>query len=485
MTKQELLTLIREGNDLSLILTALKDKEVEVEEWKHLKRSYLPHLHEIVSNPTLRPNDKQDSKGKRDRVSKITYAAEMITARKFNQMMFTLPVKRKYKYDQKNETLKQIAEAIEAVYRGVGINGVNIDRFRAYFGACEVATMWYVVDKGAEHNDYGFPTKWKLRCRSYSPMERKFSKIPQSEIYPVFDADDDLIALSFEYTRSVAGNDESFFDTYTDQGVFKWIISSDSSVEVFPVVEVPIGKIQGVYWYTPLAVYEGLENNRNEIEFTRSRQSDIVRKNTAPIIKLIGDLVDTSGNKAPVTDKSREVYHLKNGGDVATVSPSISSDNIELFTASMKKNIDEETQMPNLSFDNSKSLGVTSGKALEVLLTESYMRIGEESHSIIKGFERECNIIKSFLGEMNVKWASLLNEVVVEHEIVPFKMKDKTEESERLSAEVGSQTKSRLQAIKEMGYTDDPEGALAQIIMEERELSATSVINDVFNTQNE
>lgn len=114
-----------------------------------------------------------------------------------NQMCFTIPVERKYETED-DETLKEIANAIEAIYEKVRINGVNKNRMRAYFGACEVCTVWYAVEE--ENEDYGFKCKYKFKCRSYSPMPTKMSKISEAKLWPVFDEYDDMVAMCIEYT---------------------------------------------------------------------------------------------------------------------------------------------------------------------------------------------------------------------------------------------------------------------------------------------
>ncbi len=381
-------------------------------------------------------------------------------------MMFTIPVKRKYKHTE-DTTLSEIAAAIEKVYKSVRINGVNVNRFRAYFGACEVCTMWYVVKRAEKHADYGFETEYKLKCRTYSPMDKKYSKVGQAKLYPLFDEYDDLIAISIEYTRKEEGKDVNYFDCYMNNAVYMWrdkgegyVLSKGEDGEV-KADAVAIGKIQGVYWSSPTAVYEGLDNNRNEIEFAMSRQSDIIRKNSAPMIRLVGEMVNQDDK--PATDVAREVFHMEQGGDVSVVTPTISKDNVDFFIGELKKNIEEYSQMPNLSMENTKGLGALSGEARKTLLTDAHMRVGEESHDIIWGLERECSVIKAFLGVMNPAWAKRMGEVEVEHIITPFVQNDRTVDSKRLIDEVAGGVKSRETAVKELGSVDDVEAEVARI----------------------
>ena len=457
-------------------IALLKEKDIVTGNWNTLRDKYDPKRHPIVTNPSLRPKDKEKN-GQVEKVSKITYAAEQISVRRMNQMLFTIPVKRKYHYDVNDETLKQIAAAKEAIYEKVRINGVNANRFRAYYGACEVATVWFSKTEEAEHNEYGFSTKLKLRCRSYSPMDTKFSKVSQANIYPIFDEYDDLMALSFEYTRKEKGKDVGYFDCYTADTTYQFkTIEGKTEVEETPN---PIKKIPVVYWYSPMAIYEGIENNRSEIEFALSRNSDIIRKNAAPIIVLKGALANAKDK--PVSDVSTKIFHFTDGtGDASTISPAVTSDNTKFLVSEMRKNIEEETQLPNLSMENVKGLGVVSGEARKTLLTDAHMKAGEEAPDIIWGFERESKVIDAFLALMNVSWKDKLPLIKTEHIITPFIPNDETVKSNRLATEFNAGIKSRKTAITDLGDVQDAEAELAQIQAEESAVTENNAKQDIF-----
>lgn len=455
----------------------LKERSISVPEWSNLVKQYDEKQHAIITDKSLRPKDKV--KGDyTEKVAKLTYAAEKMAVRRMVQMAFTDPVKRVYEHDN-SETSLTIEKAIEAVYDSVRINGVNVNRFRAYFAACEVCTVWYVVDTGVKHNDYGFETSFKLKCRSYSPMDPKFSRISQGSLYPMLDKYDDMIAFSVEYERKEDGEDVTYFETYTADKVCVWKIVGGETILEDPT-DMPIEKIQLSYISRPESIYEGIDNNRNEIEFTLSRESDIIRKNSAPIVKLIGDMVND--NDKPATDVAREVYHLKAGGDVDTVSPAISPESTKFLVSQLKQNIEEYSQLPNLSMENTKGLGAISGEARKTLLTDGHMKVGEEKHEIVLFLEREFSVIKAFLSKMNKSWEKPIQSVKAKHIITPFVMSDEKAKSERLALEVGAGIKSIERAIEELGDAPDAVDELKKIIKENKERAQATSIMDVFNT---
>lgn len=468
------------GGDIEKTIENLKQKAIEVPEWSELEKEYDQTQHDIIADSTLRPDDKIGDNGKKELAAKVSYPAEKIAVRRMVQMALSIPVNRicntaDEKGDE-DEVKKVQSKAIEATYKGVRIDGENINRMTAFFAACEVLTVWYAVDTGIIHNKYGFPTKFKLRCRSYSPMPEKWSRITQADLYPLFDEYDDMVAMSFEYIRTDGEDEITCFETYTATNHYRWEQNGDDWTEVVnePVI---IGKIPAIYLRRPLPVWEGISNNRNEIEFTLSRESDIIRKNSAPIIVLKGELL---GDK-PVGDKAREVYQTKDDGGLELVSPAISHEAAQFYIDQLKQNIEEDLQLPNLSLENIKGLGAISGEARKTLLTDGHLKVGDEQHEIIRFLEREDSVIRALLGKVNTSWESSLENLSIEHILTPFIQNDELGEIEKMEkATAGKAILSRRTAIAKSRLVDDPEAEYVRIEEEERAEAENQRIVDLF-----
>lgn len=89
-------------------------------------------------------------------------------------------------------------------------------------------------------------------------------------------------------------------------------------------------------------------------------------------------------------------------------------------------------QMPDLSFENMKSLGNIGYDARQMVLSDAHLKIGDESGPVLEFLERECNVIKAFLKLMNTEWADEVDAVEVEHVITPFIQNDEDGITERL-----------------------------------------------------
>ena len=448
--------------DISDIISSLKKKNVIVPKWEDLRSEYDVMEHEVMTDQI----ERKDRKGVK--AARITYGMQKLATRRMTQMAFTLPVKRTYKHG--NDSLKmEQAKALERLYYKARIDSLNKKRFKAYFASCEMATIWYVVEQ--DNNDYGFNSKYKLRQVTYSPMDEKFSGLEQAEIYPLFDKYGDMIALSVEFMHKEDEKEVYYFETYTSEKKYSWKKVDGVWIDN-GVSKVPIGKIQGAYIKRSAPIWEDQTNNIREIEYTLSRQSDIIRRNTAPVMKVKGRLIDTP---APQSDVSREVYQFENDGDVDYVKPPVDHESVDSFVNTLKNNIAEELQLPSLALKDITSIGLTEESRKQILI-DAHLKVGEEEGDIIEFLSREGNVLKAFLGLMNAKWKDSIGELEVEHEIVPFVMNSETTDIENLSKATGGKPiMSQRTAIQRAGYISEEEiDEEIKRIREEEEAAASA-----------
>lgn len=451
-------------------IDALKQKSIQVESWGKLVKEYDPTRHEIMRDQVTR-KDKYRKDGV-EKAARVTYGQQKMFARRMTQMAFAIPVKREYDIDDSKES-KEIATAIEKIYNRSRIDAVNVNRMHAYFAACEICTVWYAVEGDDYNEDYGFKTKFKLRSMSYSPMHKKFSRIEQANLYPLFQ-DGDMIAMSFEYTRKENGEDVDYFETYTASKHYLWKKAKSGWEEAQKVENVIIMKIPGSYLWRPMAIWEDTTNNTKEIEYTLSRQSDILRRNSAPVLAVEG-LIQ---GKDTAADESREVYKVENGGSVNYVTWQQQIDAMKFYVSELKRNTEEELQLPNLSLENVKGLGAMSGEARKTLLTDAHLKVGYESGEIIEFLDRECNVIKAFLEKMNTKWAGKTSKVGVEHTITPFIQNDEMADIEKIMKVTGGEPiASQRSGIRQLNWVaeDKIDEELKQIQYEQTSKNAFGI----------
>ena len=452
-------------------VSALKEKSVCVPDWETLLEDYEPTKHAILDDKTSRV-DKHRSDGTEEPASRISIGLEKLLTKRVNEFTFAIPVRRVYTNTEDNEKRQQIARALELIFKYARIDSENIRRGLAYYACCEILTIWYTVEK--EHTLYGFPCKKKLKCQTFSPMNG-------TKLYPLFDEQGDLVAVSVEYLRKVKKTEMQFFETYTAEKHFKWANDTANGgwkeLTVEGGEDIEIMKIPAIYNYRPTPVYHGLTGLRKEIEYALSRNSDVIAYNSAPVLKVAGGI---QGEERK--GEERRIVRVANGGDVSYVSWQQSIDALKYHVDTLLKLFFMQAQVPDISFENMKALGNIGYDARMTLLMDAHLKIGDESGNWLEFLDREVNVVKAFLKSINIKLADEVDNVDVENIITPFIQNDRKGLIDTLTAANGGKAvMSQLDSIRELGESKDPKATLKQI-QEEDNASSARRMESLFNT---
>ena len=469
------------------IIADLKEKSVKVPDWSKLIEDYEPTRHKVCTDTdTLK--DKTRSDGTSEPSARIPIGLEKLLCRRMSEFTFAIPVRRVYSNINNpdgtpNEKRQTIVKAIEAIYKNARINSENLKRSMAMYASCELFTIWYAVRK--PNTLYGFDSKWKLKCKTYSPMQG-------FKLYPLLDELDDMMAMSFEYKKKVANKDITYFETYTLDRHYIWrqeleggnweqvLATQTEEGEQICGEEIRLMKIPGVYGWREKPVYFGLTNLRSEIEYTLSRNSNVIAYNSAPILKIIGGMKGKEDK-----GESRRIFRVENGGDVGYVAWQQAIEALKYHVETMLKLYWMQAQMPDISFENLKGMGQIGYDARQTLLTDAHLRIGDEIGLWTEFLEREANIIKAFLKlMMPTEYEAEIDNVSIEHVITPFIQNDElTEIKKRKEANGGKAIESQLESIQRYGESDDAQSTLEQIQKEEAASAQTRA--DAFSMGNQ
>lgn len=483
--KQELVTMkkieeiIDRNRPVSEIISDLSQKSTKPYPWKKFKAVYYPLNHRIAGDESGRI-DKIHEDGHIDKAARLPIAYEKLFINHLNQFMHANPVKREYIGIDDNETRQQIANAIERIYDSVDIDSVNMERGLKYFASCEILTVWYAVKE--ENDKYGFHSQYKLKCKVYSPMTE------DCEIYPLMDENDDMIAISFKYTKKVKDTIYNYFETFTSNKHFKWH-NGDTSTWVDDIQyqdgegnitygdDIILGKIPCVYAYRKEpAVEEGTLELREDDEYLVSRDSDIVAYNAAPILEIRGQL---KGEEKK--GESRRVYKVSENGGINYVAWSGSTEATKNHHEMDKSLIHMVNQMPDISFESLKGLGNIGYDARMMIFQDIILRVKQESKPLLQMYRREGNVIKAFLKLLNTGWAKEVDNVWIRHSIDIYIPKDESSEiDKRMKANGGKPIESQLESIQRFGRSKDPQGTL-DAIRKDEEVNLGNTINSILN----
>lgn len=482
MELHELLAKERSPKDIIRDIKAMK-ASLGIPKWEEVKKEYYPELHRIKIDQEFWKD--KGSKRKPRKVSRITYALQKIATRRMTQMAFALPVKRVYAYNNESAKHKEIIESIEKIYERIHIDSINRKRMPMFFASCELLTIWYAVDTGGEeHHDYGFPTKYKLRCKSYSEMNGY-------TLYPIFDDYDDLLGMCIEYRNDEvvdgARKEVYNFEIFTKDRHLHYKGALDTiEPEPFKDERIKIGKLPLAYMYRHMPIWEDQTNNCDEIELAYSRQSEILRHNSAPYLKVSGQMSTAKGKAANPNDSSddiddaRRIIRVDNGGDLSYVTWDQSVEAVKFFVSDIKENSEEQLQLPNLSMTKMADLGGIGYDARKTVLTDAHLKVGDESGELIMFLEREWKVIVAFIGFMNPSWKSDLSQISCEHIITPFIQNDEKEDIEKWTLASGEPLISERTALARSGMVEDVDKELELKKAEAQEKAERNRIVDVF-----
>lgn len=456
------------------ITSELRAKSISVPSWGELVKQYDPTRHPVMDKNTYpdtvlyeekRSETEVDEYGNpatvrvavgTEEVSRITYDLQSLAVKRTTELCFGIPVKRNYRPEQGNTKQEEIAKYMEAIFQRNRINSVNIDRGRKLFASCEVMTLWYAIEE--ENNYYGFSSKLKLRCVTYSPMQG-------DSLYPLFDDYGDLVALSIEYRRKVKDEWINYFDTYTSDTHLRWSSAQDKAGMRLVLDEaIKIGKIPAVYMFRPLPVWENSSDIVYEMEWAMSRNGNYLRKNSRPILAAFVS-EELQFEKAPATDKAfRDIVQYPQGSSLQYVTWNQAIDNLKFYVNELRQLFFTQLQLPDWSYENMKTSPM-SGEARKQLFIDCHLKVQDESGRFIEFFDREVNVVKAFLKQMLPdNYAADIDALKVENIITPYIITDEKDSVELLLMKNGNKPlMSQRESIREYGRSEDADRTFAEI----------------------
>jgi len=455
------------NQEASVAIDHLRQKSLDIPSWADLLLDYEPRNHRVINDKVSRRDkvrkDRQGNIISIEPAARITFGLERLLTNRVSEFMFSTPVRRLYHNVNDDATRAEIVKTIESIYKVARIDTENLKRAKLYFSTCELFTLWYTVRHPS--SVYGFDSNFKLKCKTFSPMDGTL-------LWPLFDEYGDLIAMSLEYSVHRGYDTSYYFETYTSSEHIKWQHDGGKWRELDRTPNIQLMKIPGVYIFRNRPIWDGLSVIRDEIEYTLSRNSDVIAYNAAPVLKVAGQVKGREDK-----GETRRVYRVENGGDVAYVSWTQAIDALKYHVSSLLNMFWSQAQMPDISFDNMKDLGNIGFDARQTLLTDAHLKVGDESGPWIEALEREGNVIKAFLKLMRPEWASDIDALDIEHVITPFIQNNADNEASRILKLNGNKpVMSHLESIRYAGFSTDPENTLKQIQLEEKIDSSTRAI---------
>lgn len=434
------------------IIDALKVKADIPPAWGDLAKEYYPSRHPVMDR-SLYPD--KVSGNKVIKVTRATRGMQRRAVKIMTGLMFGLPVERVYTMrNDKDQSQILACSILEDILTSNRIDALNIDRGIKLFASCEAATIWYAVK---ETNDlYGPTSLLKLRNRTYSPMTGEM-------IYPLRDENDDLVALSFEYTVTERERKETYFDCYEKDLFRKWK-RGDSDWELIESKPIIIGKIPGAYIFRSTPIYEE-SGNVNEIEMTLSRNGNYLRKNSVPIFEVCDDEKIEFGQEK--SDDERVIINLSSKGSSSYKTWDQATESLKFQMEQLENGYYVDLQLPNFASADIKGMAL-SGESKRYMSMDAHMKTREEQGAWLEFFSREINVVRAFAKIMFPQIAAAFDQIRVKSIITPFSItNEKDTISNCASATGGKAIASVRSAISRLGWATDVDKEMEEIAKDE------------------
>jgi SPP1 family phage portal protein len=456
------------------IFTMTTPEEI-IQELKKGRGAELPDIEKYISaidpqkhlifDEIERPNKlikNENGEIRTEKVARIALALQKLIVKRAASFLFGNPVEYVLQATA-NEQQKLVFTAFQEIMDDVKINSLNRKIAKALFSCTEIAELWYPVPlEEGEEPRYGIGSRFKLRMSILNPMKGDI-------LYPYFNDYGDLVAFSREYTTKNSGRNKRYFETYTDNFIYKFDITEGAAtlVEGFPK-ENPIGKIPIVYAQTETADYEDVQCMIERLEKLLSNFADTNDYHASPTIFVKGAIKGFSkkgeSGKILVGEKESEANYLSWTHAPEAVKLEISSLLDLIYTIS---------QTPNIAFENVKSIGTgISGKALKLMFLDAHLKVQDHMEVFDEYLQRRTSVVKAFIGHFNTKLASIAKATDIEFMITPFMMDDESDKLEVIMTATGNKAvMSQKTGVKMAGFVADAEAELRQIQQEEKELN--------------
>lgn len=443
-------------------VAALKEKTITVPVWGGrygLLQQFDPTRHPVMNKQKYPDIVNEDGV---EYVTRVTCDLQRLATKRMTELCCGIPVKRVYKPE--NDTQKEVASYIEAIFDRNRIDSVNIERLNMLFAGCEVMTLWYAVESG--NNLYGFDSRLKFRCRNFSPMLG-------DDLYPLFDEYGDMVAMSVGYTRKVGKKSVQFLDAYTSTKHCKYSNANGEWEEV-ENEDISVNKIPAVYMNRPTPIWEDSSRIVYEIEWALSRNGNYLRKNSKPIFVVLADEVIQFGDEKPENKEFKAVMQYPKGSTAQYVTWTQAIENLKFYVSELRSMFFTQLQLPDWSYEK-MSQQALSGESRKQLFIDAQMKVHDESGRLLEGFDREINVIKAFLKTtLPERYHADIDDLKVETKITPFSITDTKETVDMLmTANGGEPIMSQRESIEEFGHTDNVDRTLEEI--------AQQGVGDVFN----
>lgn len=220
------------------------------------------------------------------------------------------------------------------------------------------------------------------------------SKSNNDTIYTVKDQYKRLKSFAWGYYLTESGNRTVYHvDIYTADTV--WRCKRDNYGWEVEQLENPIGKIP-VLLFEQEVEWDGVQSMIDRSEELTSVDADVNDRFANPAMVATADVL----NSLPKQEDEAKLFILKNGGELKYLTWDQASQSKTNEYERLDKHILSKSFTPNIDFDNMKSLGNLSAKAIRKIMLLAVMKADKRKETHDGYMNRHVNLMLAILGNV-------------------------------------------------------------------------------------
>ena len=364
------------------------------------------------------------------------------------------------------ESEEGLLTAINQVFKKNKIKYQNKQAVRSWLAEQEVAEYWYVV------RDDGFWAKLKRKVAGifgksmpeYRLKSVLWSPFRGDKLYPFFDDNGDLVALSREYKKKGLDDDETLcFMTVTKDMVYQWELDSDWQDK--GSFRHNFKKMPIVYMYRPEAYCEKVKTLRIRLEKLLSNYADCIDYHFFPILMLFGDVQQLSGEL-----KNRIVQLTGTTANAQYLTWNQVPETVKFEVETLLSQIYGLTNTPRISFDSLKGTGnAVSGVAFDYVFMSTHLNVENLNETVGMFMQRRVNFLVSAIGSLNSSLAEASETIDIDVKMQPYRLEDLAEKIDTALKAKNGEIWSQETAIAFVGNVDSVADEVERIKEEQAE----------------
>ena len=356
--------------------------------------------------------------------------------------------------------------SLKQVFKKNKIKYQNKKAVRSWLAEQEVAEYWYVV------KDDGFWSKLKRKVAGifgksmpeYRLKSVLWSPFRGDKLYPFFDDNGDLVALSREYRKKGLDDDETqCFMTVTKDMVYQWELDSDWKDK--GSFRHNFKKMPIIYMYRPEAYCEKIKTLRVRLEKLLSNYADCIDYHFFPILMLFGDVEQLSGEL-----KNRIVQLTGMSANAQYLTWNQVPETVRFEVETLLSQIYGLTNTPRISFDSLKGTGnAVSGVAFDYVFMSTHLNVENLNETVGEFMQRRVNFLVSAIGSLNPNLEEASDTIDIDVQMQPYRLEDLSEKIDTALKAKNGEIWSQEKAITFVGNVDSVVDEVEKIKEEQAE----------------